>query len=198
MAKSAKVFLFLWLALLPETAEAHKLKIFASLAGGEVEGKVYFVGGGSARHAAVAVETREGQKVDQLTADSEGRFTMTLRRPVDHVFIADLADGHVARFLLKVEALPKNSSSGAEAVRGVSGVPDVATAITPSPELALLVERAVARQVQPLLVQLNNYEDQLRLRDILGGLGFIIGLAGIAAWFKTPRREVSQDKDATP
>ncbi|KAF0235177.1 MAG: hypothetical protein FD177_336 [Desulfovibrionaceae bacterium] len=60
--------------------------------------------------------------------------------------------------------------------------------------LTALIEAAVAKAVDeklaPLKLQLARMAEQdqsARMRDIIGGLGWIIGLVGIAAWFKRPK-----------
>jgi nickel transport protein len=50
------------------------------------------------------------------------------------------------------------------------------------------VEQAVARQLGPLRDALRACEEQRRLRDILGGLGYIVGLAGLGLWWRSRRR----------
>jgi len=49
-------------------------------------------------------------------------------------------------------------------------------------ELGTLVDRAVSRHVTPLREQLETYEQKIRWHDVLGGIGYIIGLAGLAAY----------------
>ena len=51
--------------------------------------------------------------------------------------------------------------------------------------LARLVEQAVARQLGPLRLELQQYADRVRLADLLGGIGFIFGLAGVALWWRS-------------
>jgi nickel transport protein len=50
-----------------------------------------------------------------------------------------------------------------------------------------MIERAVARQVRPLREELMAAQDQARLHDILGGIGYILGLTGIALWWRARR-----------
>jgi nickel transport protein len=59
-------------------------------------------------------------------------------------------------------------------------------ALDPAVESA--IERAVARQIRPLREQLVAAEDRIRLQDILGGIGYIIGLTGLALWWRSRRR----------
>jgi nickel transport protein len=47
------------------------------------------------------------------------------------------------------------------------------------------VERAVARQIRPLREALEAERSRARLHDILGGLGYIAGLAGLALWWRS-------------
>lgn len=54
--------------------------------------------------------------------------------------------------------------------------------------LEAAVARAVASQVNPLREQIAAYEDRLRLHDILGGIGWIVGVAGLG-FFLLARKE---------
>ncbi|MBK5965704.1 hypothetical protein CCR95_16830, partial [Thiocystis minor] len=55
------------------------------------------------------------------------------------------------------------------------------------PALIAAIDQAVARQVRPLREQLIAAQDEVRLRDILGGLGYILGLTGLALWWRSRR-----------
>ncbi|MFP5223668.1 MAG: hypothetical protein ACLGSA_15355 [Acidobacteriota bacterium] len=88
-------------------------------------------------------------------------------------------------------SVPQAAGSGQAIVPG-SGSP--AAAPLDEARLAALVEAAVARAVDeklaPLKLQLSRMAEQdqsARMRDIIGGIGWIIGLVGIAAWFKRPK-----------
>jgi nickel transport protein len=48
---------------------------------------------------------------------------------------------------------------------------------------------AVHAQLVELRKQLNQHEQSLRLRDILGGIGYIVGIAGVAFYFLGIRRK---------
>ena len=50
-----------------------------------------------------------------------------------------------------------------------------------------MIERAVARQIGPVREQLVSYEDKVRWRDVLGGLGYILGITGLALWLRSGR-----------
>lgn len=51
------------------------------------------------------------------------------------------------------------------------------------------VDRAVARQIRPLLEAYDAAEGRARFNDVMGGIGMIIGLAGMALWASARRRK---------
>ncbi|KAA6187086.1 hypothetical protein F2Q65_03985 [Thiohalocapsa marina] len=75
-----------------------------------------------------------------------------------------------------------------------SAVPVTLAAPPPGPEAAGLeaaieaaVARQIAQQIRPLREELLATRDALRLQDVLGGIGYIFGLAGLALWWKARR-----------
>ena len=51
-----------------------------------------------------------------------------------------------------------------------------------------IVENTVAREIAPLKKMLAEQKhDKVSIQDILGGLGYIFGLAGIAAYYKSKK-----------
>ena len=46
----------------------------------------------------------------------------------------------------------------------------------------------LSAQIDALRWQVHESDERLRLRDILGGIGFILGLAGVALYMKARRR----------
>ena len=54
--------------------------------------------------------------------------------------------------------------------------------------LARVVERSVAMRVRPLARELKEFKEEVRFHDVLGGIGYIVGLAGLAFYFLGVRR----------
>lgn len=176
-------------------AHAHKLKVFATAVGERIEGTVYFVGGGPARGARILIENPDGTLIEALNADDAGAFAFTAKLRADHVIVTNSADGHSARTTIPASLLPASLPLPAPEL-GTS-LAEAREAVVPAPsqeggtgDLAAMESRiaeAVAQQVAPLREQLSTYEDQVRLRDVLGGLGYILGLAGLFAWMRARR-----------
>ncbi|HRW60937.1 MAG TPA: hypothetical protein P5340_09815 [Defluviicoccus sp.] len=176
-------------------AHAHKLKVFATAVGERIEGSVYFVGGGPARGARILVEGPDGKPIEELTADDAGAFVITAKVRTDHVIMTDSADGHSARTTIPASLLPASlplpasepGTTAAESPGSTAPAPSQRDRTGDPTAMEATIAQAVARQVAPLRAQLSAYEDQVRLRDVLGGLGYILGLAGLFAWMRARR-----------
>ncbi|MBN9026889.1 MAG: carboxypeptidase regulatory-like domain-containing protein, partial [Rhizobiales bacterium] len=62
----------------------------------------------------------------------------------------------------------------------------VVAAVAPSVPMADL-EIAVARKVAPLAAQIDALQSALRIQDIVGGIGYIVGIFGLVAFLKSRR-----------
>lgn len=171
-------------------AWAHKIKLFATAEGTTIAGYAYFSGGGRAQEAAVAAAAA-GRTVYQGHTDDQGAFRFEATARADHRLTVDSGDGHVASFTIAAAELPESLPAGDSAMTAApAAVPPVFTAAPADDNrLAELVARAVARQVRPLREQLDAYEQTTRWRDALGGIGFIVGLGGLAYGMAQRRRE---------
>jgi len=65
-------------------------------------------------------------------------------------------------------------------------------------DLEATLESIVARHVNPLRRQIEQYEEKTRWRDVLGGIGYILGLTGAAFYFLGARRRGAAGKGEKP
>ncbi len=178
--------------------QAHRLKVFATAEGARIDGTAYFVGGAKAAGASINVLDPQGRELAKVTPDEDGAFSYIATQRMDHEFVADSRDGHKASWTVRADELPADlpPPDGAGPLPGKSAAEGQAPASAAAPAAAVddgrlvaLVERAVARQVRPLREELETYTDRVRLHDILGGLGYIAGIAGLGLWWRSRRRE---------
>lgn len=165
-------------------AQAHKLKVFATVAGAEVTGYAFFIGGGRAAGAVWTAKDPAGTMLASGTTDGEGRFAFPAPQPpVDATVTVDTREGHIA-----AATLPASRFGGAAAM-APPAVDRPAPAVEAAGEarLAALVEAAVQRQVTPLMERIEQMDDRLRVADVMSGIFLILGLAGIALWAKGRR-----------
>ncbi|NEX20507.1 carboxypeptidase regulatory-like domain-containing protein [Thiorhodococcus mannitoliphagus] len=200
----------------PETASAHKLKVFASAVGDRIQGSAYFAGGAKASGATILIQDIAGQTLATLLPDENGSFNYVAREPGDYVVVAKSADGHQAEWRISAAelapAFPQGSATGADQEIDRAGPageqsqipspPDTKEAAADKaastssgtdqpgsapldPRLVSAIELAVARQIRPLREQLAASADSARLTDVLGGIGYILGITGLALWWRS-------------
>lgn len=143
-------------------AAAHSLNLFVHGSGdGTVKGNAYFTGGDPARNLTVRVEDSKGKPLGETTTDAEGNFSYKADPSFGAIkFVVTTEDGHRAAASVQFN-MPALDPAAAPSV--------------PNSEIAALHEA-----VQKL-------ENRLWLRDVIGGIGYIFGIAGLWALLKTRR-----------
>jgi nickel transport protein len=173
--------------------------MFASTEGEVITGYVYYTTGGKPKNVTVLVQDNAGKKLGEVTTNEEGEFTFTAETRQDYVFILELSDGHRTSFTVTAEELPDSLSFvNAElcvvpqeeqnpvkeelmtlASQRTTPAKEEIQSHVPLEEIENIVNKAVSKQIRPLREQLEGYEEKIRLHDILGGIGYIIGLMGL-------------------
>jgi len=193
--------LLLVLLAVATPARAHKLKVFAMGEGKAIAGYVYFPGGGRARGLTVRALASDGSKAGEATTNAEGEFTIPVAFRCDYELVAETADGHKATFTVKAadlaEELPALGAAEPKPTTRAGAAPKApSTSVTPpDADLRARVAQAVRDEVRPLREQIERYEERRRLHDILGGIGYIMGLGGLAFYFLGRRRRDAGDPE---
>ena len=174
--------------LLAGVSHAHGLNLFAAPEGDAIKGSVYFASG-PAKNIAVKVFGPDGALLGETVSGEDGAFLWTPPQRCDLRFVAETVDGHRAEFVVRASELSENLPAGDAVVKPAPTpvapqAPSPADAAPQQVNLQQLIEESVSREVQPLRVQLDALEHATRLRDVLGGIGYIVSVAGLLAWFK--------------
>jgi nickel transport protein len=190
------------LALSAGPALAHKLNLFASADGRHIEGEVYFAGGGKAAGVPVSLTDAAGRVLTTVRSGDDGSFRFEAKAPVSHRVVAETPDGHRAEWHIGAAELagafpttaagaapetdaPPSAGAGAgeDAVAAPVPAADHVAECTLDPTLIAAIEQAVARQVRPLREEAHAAREAAQFRDVLGGIGYIVGLAGLGLWW---------------
>ncbi len=178
-------FSFLWL---PQ-AHAHKIKLFATAQSNLITGYAYYPGGGKISNTTIQVSGPEGLSLGETTTNDQGEFTYTATSRMVHTFTLNTTDGHFATYTISAEelsdTLPSPHSNSPDKTTLIEHTSPPATPLSISPqELEPLLEKTLNRHIRPLREQLENYQEQIRLHDILGGIGYIFGIMGLIFYWK--------------
>ncbi len=194
----------LCLALLaPCPVQAHRVNIFAFVDGPDIQVECSFSGGKKVRQGRVEILDRQsGALLLSGETNDEGVFrtpvTGKLRAaPGGLVLRIKAGEGHQNETGLSPEelggqgpdaapseALPpaaEPASEDGQTVRpGVSATEMEAL-------VGRAVDRALERRLSPLRREIAESAERIRMRDVAGGIGWLIGLAGLAAFFSRRR-----------
>lgn len=177
-------------------ALAHRVNLFAWLEGDMVKVESGFGRDNPVRGGLINVfDAASGELLLRGQTDERGLFSFSrleLARPGRSLrIVLDAGQGHGDEWTLEAEQL-----SPLEATRelaSATAAPAAGSKAEPlslsAAELEQIVSEALSRQLAPLSRDLATLrEPGPQLRDIVGGLGWIMGLAGCYLYFRSRRR----------
>lgn len=159
---------------------AHNVVGGVYVIGDTIEGEAGFSNGDMAPAGIkVIITDMQGVDLGQTETDAEGVFRFKPSRYVTHHFSLDLGAGHTLSLTLAAEELP--AALAPTQLQAPAATAIATAADTSATTLNSQIEAAVARQVKPLRRELRELKEAAGLRDIVGGIGYILGLCGLAA-----------------
>ena len=176
-------------------ALAHKIDVFAYPEGGQLKGEAAYDDGSPAQGAAIRVIDARDKVVAQTKTGAEGGFTTALPRvaPPWRVEIDDGAGHHAVYRVSQADLGPSQAPAPAQAPAsipsaGLPAPPEAGAQAPPVISQAQLIQ-ALRAELAPLKLQMARLanRDRVSLRDVIGGLGWIAGLAGLALWWRSRR-----------
>ncbi len=205
------------LSLLPSTSQAHRILVFAYGDGPSIVGETSFSSGRKAKDVTITVMDEASKKVLATTkTNDKGEFKIAIpeeaaKKQLNLLIVANAGDGHRGEWHMAAEDYIEGAAEAND-----EAAPDVTTpAVTtkapeerqaagstpvsqPQPavqcltakEIERIVEKTMDRKLAPVKHMLAlACEPGPSVTDILGGIGYIIGLGGIAAYFKSKKKE---------
>jgi nickel transport protein len=187
--------------LLPIRALAHKVTVFAWVEGDTVHTESKFSGGRVAKNARIEVYDAAGAKLLEGRTDDQGRFAFKPPRPEALRIVLIGGTGHQNEWRVAAEeftdapspAIPMGSPAAPTESAAAPPAPTPGKAenetLTLSPgEFQTLIDQALDRKLAPIMHRLIALDQGPSLSDIVGGIGYIIGLVGLGAYIHSRRR----------
>ncbi len=182
------------------SALAHKVRVFAWQEGNTIFTEARFSGGNPAKNVAVFVEdSSTHERLLSGKTDETGNFSFNVPSPKPNSLdvIVDGGDGHRNSWTHTLETDSENLTRekpdpppatlinkkvlSSESKQHVSSL-DIE-------KLTAILETVIDKKLSPIKKTLaENIDSGPSLQDILGGIGYIFGLAGIAAYFKSKKQ----------
>ncbi|MDR2489022.1 MAG: hypothetical protein LBD42_05990 [Desulfovibrio sp.] len=185
-------------------SQAHKVNVFAYVDSDAIQVECYFTRSQKVRHGKLIVtDLSTGEKLLEGTTDERGLF----RFQPDVAFcetghgmniVLNAGEGHQGNWEISPEELASLTPSGqntgprraAQAAPDTvySQVPGISGATIETVELEALIGKVMDAKLAPIKQRLARQENSgPDLRDIIGGIGWIIGLLGLATYMKYRR-----------
>lgn len=183
---------------LSSVAEAHRIRVFAYKSGDEIITEASFSSGRPAKDAAVEVKSKNGTHLLSGKTDDQGSFrfqiTHELRNAEGLSISVDLGEGHrgswnlsEADLILSAGETDHTHDSDIHHAVESRNKPEKCASDQETEEM---LERIIVQELEPVKkILLEQSEHRVSFRDILGGLGYIFGIAGIVTYMKSKQKE---------
>ena len=189
-----------------DPASAHRVNVFAWVEGDTIYVESKFAGGKKVKSGKIVVTDPRGNKLLSGQTNDQGEFSFKLPKRIDLKIVLIAGQGHQGEWTIRaaeMEDLPSKTASEISAEKATpserkkagpktsvdtrTAAPD--TAIKPK-ELEAIIELVLDRKLKSITRMLADIrQDAPSVRDIFAGIGYILGLVGIAAYVQSRKKK---------
>lgn len=201
MKKAVLAYLLaVWaLIALGSPAMAHRVNVFAYVQDGKIMGQGFFSGGRKAKNCPVELRGPQGKLLGSTKSNVSGEFVFEAPAKWQRLeVVLNAGEGHRGVFTLAQDAVSAESDHGDNHGGNLSPNQSQSAGqqsspagqiMVPSTEIQELVRRAVSQELAPVKAQLARMQagDQVKVGEVVGAIGYIIGLMGLAAYIRFRR-----------
>ena len=187
---------------------AHKVMIFAWVEGDTVFTQSKFSGGKKVKGAQVNVFDPDENLLIAGKTDEKGEFSFKVLQKTDLKIVLNASMGHMAKWIIKADeinqaSLPANSALPAMMINAATDKSTGPKAFKPGSELSTsvpgnqeiaeikkMIDKSLDQKLAPIIRMLVNLEShEPKITEIIGGIGYIFGVAGVAFYFANRKRK---------
>ena len=179
-------------------ALAHRVNVFAWVEGDMVFVECKYPDGTKVHEGVIRVLDSAGKELLSGKTNDKGEFSFKVPKQDDLTIVLEAGMGHRGDWPLSRQDLapageaPKPGPAAApqaspknEAPSPAAAEPAAGPASPPPAGIDQAIEKALDKKLAPVMKMLAEmHEQKVRLTDVLGGIGYIMGLVGVAAYFK--------------
>ena len=177
-------------------ALAHRVNVFAWVEGETVFVECKYPDGTKVHEGVIRVLDSAGKELLSGKTNDKGEFSFKVPKLDDLTIVLEAGMGHRGDWPLSRQDLspageaqrqaPPAASQPAPKTEAPAAKEPSPAAVSPLPAgIDQAIEKALDKKLAPVMKMLAEmHEQKVRLTDVLGGLGYIFGLVGVAAYFK--------------
>lgn len=196
-----KIIPFIVLLLAASTASAHRATVFAWVEGDTVHTESKFSGGKRAQNCTIEVFDGQGDKLLEGETNENGEFSFKPPRKTELKIVLKAGMGHLGSWTIPADefdtgVVDSGESGNSPESSGVSEqnttpatrnpeIRDPEPSVVKTAELQRMIEKALDKKLEPVIAKINRSlepDTSPSISDILGGIGYIAGLAGVGAY----------------
>ena len=187
-------------SVLTNSAYAHKVNLFAYTEGDKVYVQGYFADGKMAQSSEVSVYGPQGERLLQGVTNDAGEYTFSIPKKVDLRIVLNAGMGHQAESTFSADELSGTGVGARTASHNPKGgavhESDPAPVSPPADnaELRELVHKAVLEGTKPLAREIAEMRQHALVSEIVGGVGYIVGILGILAYMQARKGRKKGDQ----
>jgi len=182
--------------LMPAISYAHKVSIYAYAEDGTVFAEGYFVDGSKAKNSLIEVfNDKSGKKLLDVKTDAKGEASFRIPEIAPLKLVITASMGHKNDYTVSEDeirqAMGERPVGGLRQEAGVNPEAGGENRGEVNDEIEAAVERVIERKLQPvknILLQIKEDTSRPGITEILGGIGYILGLMGIIMYYKSRKR----------
>ena len=181
----------------PSLAFAHRVYVYAWVEGDKVYTESYFSSGDRVRKGLIQVYGPNGKKLLEGYTNDKGEFSFSIPQKTDLRIVLNAAMGHKGEYLLKAQDLGVSPEDKAKTMdkaqmehKQTKKVASKAVEVSEE-KIKAIVEHALDVRLKPIArsIALLREEKGPGITEVVGGIGYIIGLMGIVLYFKGKKKE---------
>lgn len=187
------IFIFLVIIMINISAFAHKVNIFAYVEREKIYTESYFNDGKKCVDSKIEVFDNQENKLLEGITDEEGAFSFEIPPgDGDLKLVLTASMGHRAEYIIRADELGD--------IKGLieENIEEPVSAVSPESssvdlkEIQSIIEETLDEKLKPVMREMReikkSQEDRISPTEIIGGIGYIIGIFGIVAYFLSRKK----------
>lgn len=187
----AVVAMFVLAFTFVSAAQAHKVYLYAWVEGDTVYTESYFGSKNKVRGGQIVVYNMSGKKLLEGRTNEKGEFAFKAPQKADIRIVVEAGMGHRNEIILKAKEFLDGMVEPSEST-GMEEKQKAALSSKPAEakQIRTIVEQALDSRLKPIIRELamTRKERGPGMTEIIGGIGYIVGLMGLIMYFKSRKK----------
>jgi len=187
------IFAFLIIVMMDVSVFAHKVNVFAYVEGKRIYTESYFNDGKKCIDSKIEVFDNQGNKLLEGLSDEEGMFSFKIPpEDGDLKIVLTASMGHRAEY--SISEGERRSFSGLIKKENEEPVSIISpeTSSIDLKEIQSIIEDVLDEKLKPIMIEMReikkSHEDRISFTEIIGSVGYIVGIFGSIAYFLSCKR----------